>query len=168
MTAGDWVPWISPVVTLIIGVLVYLNARRQNRTGEKQLTVEEQRVEDARAEMIANMTGEELKRLYTERIPELEASVERLQKTVADLQKADTEKQKTINDQADELERTRDELRWTNQVLTDVRALVSSFAGRVEEAWTSGHTMPTLTPDEWALLNDTIPKTTFLNRGATS
>lgn len=168
MNPGDWVPWISPVVTLLIGLLVYLNARRQNRTSEKHLTIEEQQVEDARAEMIQSMTGDELRRLYTERIPELEASVAKLQQTVSDLQTADRQKQQTINDQADELGRTKDELKRTNQVLTDVRALVVRFTARVQQAWKDGHTMPTLTVDELALLEDTIPKTTFLTRGETS
>lgn len=167
MNGADFLPWISISVTLLLGVLVFITNRRANRTSEKKLTVEEQQAEDVREDMIAKRSASELERLY-KRTDDLETTVAELQRTVTDLQEADRRKQKTINDQADELERTKDELHRTNQVLTDVRALVSNFASRVQEAWTNGHTMPTLTVDELSLLNDTIPKSTYLkNRGAT-
>lgn len=147
---NDVLPIVSIAVTLLLGVLVFITNRRANRTSEKHLTLEEQQEANDREDTIAERRRVELERLYQR--------VDKLEKTVAALQEADEKKQRTINDQADELERT-------NEVLTDVRALFSRFVTRVEEAWKNGHTMPTLTTDEWALLNDTIPKSTYLKRG---
>ncbi len=146
---SGWLQWVSPGITLLIGVLVYLNARRQNRTGEKKLSLEEQQEANDREDVIAKRRAEELERLYER--------VDKLEKTVEALQEADREKQQTINYQADELQRT-------NQVLAAVRTLFLTFERRVREAWENGHTMPTLTSDERALLEDTIPRATYLTR----
>lgn len=61
----------SIFVTLLLGLGVYLNARRSNKNAEKHLTVEEQVAEDEREDVIARRRREELDRLYA-RVEKLE------------------------------------------------------------------------------------------------
>lgn len=152
MSAGEILGTVSIVVTLLLGILVFITNRRANRTSEKKLTLEEQQAADEREDGIAERRRVELERLY--------GRVEKLEEIVKQLQAADRKKQVTINEQADELERT-------NDILSDVRALFSKFVTRVEEAWASGKAMPTLTTEERRLLEDTIPRHTHLARGET-
>ena len=133
---------VSIAVTLLLWVLVFITNRRANQTSEKKVEIE---AEDT----IAERRRVELERLYLR--------VEKLERIVEELQKRDREKQTTINDQADELERT-------NEVLSDVRELFTRFVARVEVAWTSGHTMPTLTADERELLERTLPRRIRTNK----
>lgn len=70
---------VSIFVTLLLGLLVFFNAVRSNRTAEKKLTVEEQQAQDDREDVIAKRRREELDRLYA-RCDELEADVEQLKK----------------------------------------------------------------------------------------
>lgn len=134
---------ISITVTLLLGVLVFITNRRANTTQAKKLTLEEQTVEDKRHRSISQERREELDRLY--------ARVDKLEHMVEELQRRDEQKQNTINEQADEIERT-------NTVLGQVRRLFVRYTARVEQAWRDGHTMPTLTSDERALLEDTLTR----------
>lgn len=143
MSAGDLLGFISLGVSLLLGVLVFVTNRRANKTSEKKLSVEEQEIEDNREDVIAKRRKEELDRLYQR--------VDKLEKIVDELQRRDREKQTTIDDQAGELERT-------NRLLADVRRLFVRYTARVERAWADGHTMPTLTEEERALLENTIPR----------
>lgn len=132
---------ISICVTLLLGVLVFITNRRANTTADKKLTFEEQQAEDTRHRSISEERRRELDRLYLR--------VDKLEKTVQELQRRDEAKQKTIDDQADELERT-------NALLGLVRRLFVRYTARVEKAWKDGHTMPKLTTEELALLEDTL------------
>lgn len=74
---GFWLSIFSIVVTLGLGLLVFINNRRANQTAEKKLTVEEKQAQFERDDVITRRRGEELNRLY-ERCDELEASMEKL------------------------------------------------------------------------------------------
>lgn len=69
---SEWVQWISPIAVFVIGLLSYLNARRQNRTTE-------QRAEDEHEDGIAERRRLELQRVY-ERLDALEGDVTALKK----------------------------------------------------------------------------------------
>jgi hypothetical protein len=64
MDAAFWLSILSIGVTAALGVLVFVNNRRANRTAEKKLTVEEQAIADEREDVIARRRKEELDRLY--------------------------------------------------------------------------------------------------------
>lgn len=74
MDPAFWLSLFSVIVTLGLGVLVFVNNRRANRTAEKKLTVEEQIAKNEREDVIAKRRREELDRLYT-RCDELEADI---------------------------------------------------------------------------------------------
>lgn len=141
---------ISLAVTLLLGLLVFVTNRRANKTGEKKLTLDEQQLEDQRHRSISEERRKELDRLYER--------VDKLEKTVAELQKRDEQKQETIDRQAEKIDDQADELERTNKLLSEVRALFMRYTARVERAWKDGHTMPTLTVDEKALLEDTLTR----------
>lgn len=143
MSGGEILALVSSLVALAGMVLVFITNRRANATSEKKVGLE---AEDS----IAERRRVELERLYLR--------VEKLEKIVEELQRRDRDKQRTIDDQADELERT-------NEVLEDVRALFTRFVARVETAWTSGHTMPTLTLEERELLERTLPRRIRTHQG---
>lgn len=142
MNGGEILGWISICVTLLLGLLVWGTNHRANRTSEKKLTLEEQTVADAASHSISEERRVELERLYTR--------VDKLERIVEELQRADKRKQRIIGEQADELDAT-------NRRLTQIRTLFSAFVSRVEQAWKDGHTMPTLTPEERALLEGAMP-----------
>lgn len=142
MTGGEILSLITGLTALAGVVLVFITNRRANATNEKKLTLEEQQAEDAREDKIAERRLGELNRLY-ERVAVLE-------KTVEQLLERDRQKQATIDTQADDLDRT-------NDALDSIRSLFIAFVRRVETAWKDGHTMPTLTEDEQALLEMTLP-----------
>lgn len=140
---GEIMGGISILVSLILGLLVFITNRRSAANKEKRLTIDEQRIEDARLDNIADRRREELDRLYVR--------VEKLETLVNELRERDEQKQTTIEHQADELKRT-------NQLLADVRRLFARYTTRVEKAWKLGHTMPTLTDEEKAVLADATPR----------
>lgn len=74
MDPAFWLSLFSVIVTLGLGVLVFVNNRRANRTAEKKLTVEEQIAKNEREDVIAKRRREELDRLYA-RCDELEADI---------------------------------------------------------------------------------------------
>lgn len=149
MTGGELLGAVTGVTALLGVVLVFITNRRANKTNEKKLTIDERNAEVERDDKIAARRLGELNRLY-ERVAVLE-------KTVQDLLERDKEKQKTIDTQADDLEKT-------NDALDSVRSLFVSFVKRVEKAWKAGHQMPTLTTDEQALLEMTLPVIRTPNR----
>lgn len=144
MSGGEILSLIVAVSALLGVVLVFITNRRANKTGEKKLTLDEQVAEDARKRSISEERRIELERLYLR--------VEKLELALADLQKRDEQKQKTIDTQAVDLERTTD-------ALEGLRGLFVAFVKRVEQAWSDGHSMPTLTEHEQALLEMTLPVT---------
>ncbi|MFL2001424.1 hypothetical protein [Microbacterium sp. A1-JK] len=127
-------------MTFILGIAMFLNSRRVAKQGDRKLTTDEQSVEDAREDVIAERRRIELERLY-ERVAILEADIE-------GLKNSRQKQQDTIESQADEIERT-------NDVLSNVRHIFSEFVKRVQDAWAEGRTMPALTPEELKLLEDT-------------
>lgn len=89
---GTILSLISLAITLLLGVGVWLNSRRSNRTAEKKLTVEEQTAEDNREDVIARRRKEELERLY-KRVDDLDEDMKSM--------KADLDaRQATIDTQA--------------------------------------------------------------------
>jgi hypothetical protein len=72
-----WLSLLSIIVTLSLGLLVFINNRRANSTAEKKLTVEEKQAAYEREAVITRRRGEELDRLYT-RCDELEADIKQL------------------------------------------------------------------------------------------
>lgn len=142
VSGGEMLSLVTAMAALLGVVLVFITNRRANKTDEKKLTLEEQAVEDAHEDKIAERRLGELNRLY-ERVAVLE-------KTVEQLIERDKQKQATIDTQAGDLERT-------NDALDSVRGLFIAFVKRVETAWRDGHTMPTLSADEQALLEMTLP-----------
>jgi hypothetical protein len=118
----------SLVVSLLLGLLVFVTNRRANRTSEKKLTIEEQALMDAREATVAEQRLEELNRLLP-RVSALEAKVK-------------------------ELEKDRDVL---STLIASLRRLILAFVQRVEEAWENGHEKPTLTREELELLERTEP-----------
>ena len=140
MSGGDILGGLSLLVTAVLGVLMWVNSRKQTGQGDRKITVEEQVAEDAREDVIAERRRVELERLYS-RVGKLEEEVQALKKSGED-------QERTIKDQADELERT-------NDVLSNVRHLFTAFVHRVQVAWEQGHSMPTLTAEELRILEDT-------------
>jgi chromosome segregation ATPase len=151
VTGAELLTLASSVVALAGVVLMFVTNRRANATSEKKVDIEAE-------QSVAEMRLSEIKRL-DDLVRSLRLDVDKLTKTVEELQRRDRDKQRTINDQADELERT-------NEVLSDVRELFTRFVARVEIAWTSGHTMPTLTADERELLERTLPRRIRTTKGA--
>lgn len=143
MSGETWLGLISLAATTALGLLVWNNQRRQARAGERSVDIDEQSAEIANEDKIAERRRVELERLY-KRVEKLEGIVERLEKS-------DTAKQETINSQASELEKT-------NTLLADLRSAFTAFVGRVEKAWDDGHSKPSLTDEERALLENTIPR----------
>lgn len=77
MDPGFVLSLISIIVTLLLGVGVFYNARKHNQTEAKQLTVTEQNAADDRDDAIAERRRVELERLYI-RLDAMEAVQEEL------------------------------------------------------------------------------------------
>lgn len=136
MSADTIVAGGAAVAALLTVLLAFRKYRAAGR-------MQEESASDRRAALIAKETADELARLY--------ARLEKLERIVEELQKRDRQKQATIEDQAAELDRT-------NRVLAAVRSLFVAYAARVEKAWRDGHTMPVLTTDERAILEETVSR----------
>lgn len=135
MTGGDWFAAVSCLVAVLSLVFALFKNRRADKAAQKHLTVEEMVAEDNREDTISKRRYLELERLYKR--------VEKLEKQVGVLQRADRSKQKTIDSQAARI--------------TQMKTMFLAFVERVEMAWQDGHTMPTLTAEERALLEDDEP-----------
>jgi uncharacterized protein HemX len=64
MDPGFLLSLISLFITLLLGIGVFYNARKHNKTEERQLTVTEQNQADERDDAIAERRRVELERLY--------------------------------------------------------------------------------------------------------
>lgn len=150
MTPGEIFTGLGILVSLAGVVFVYANQRRANQVSEKKLTVEERAADSAEEDRIAARRLSEIERL-DDLVNGLRVELDAMKKKIDGLEKSDREKQKTIDSQADELGRT-------NVLLSDLRSAFKAFVERVEKAWDDGHSRPSLTVEERALLENTIPR----------
>jgi hypothetical protein len=66
MNNGEIMGWVSIGVTLLLGLGIFLNSRRANKTGEKKLTLEETLAIEANDDRIATRRLTELNRVYAQ------------------------------------------------------------------------------------------------------
>jgi len=146
------------LVSLTLGAFVLLRDWWSKRHGDRRVDVEERALEVDVDDRIAQRRLGEIERL-DELVTGLRSELDEMKKSVGELEARDRKKQKTINTQANEIEKT-------NRLLSDLRTAFTQFVGRVEKAWDDGHPRPSLTAEERALLEDTIPRNRLFKESA--